>query len=56
MNRFVEWFYEIEPNILVDTINKYASNNNLQIISLSTNDNLHQAIVLFEGERPKYKW
>lgn len=56
MNRFVESFYEFEMSKLVTKINEYAIKNNLKIISLSTNNNLHGAIVLFEGEKPKYKW
>lgn len=56
MNRFVESFYELEISKLVTKINEYAIKNNLKIISLSTNDNLHGAIVLFEGEKPKYGW
>lgn len=52
MNRFVRWFYERETDDLVNRINEYAKRNNLQIISLNTNDNLHGAIVLFEGEKP----
>lgn len=56
MNRFIEWFYEFEIDKLVIRINEYAIKNNLKIISLSTNDNLHGAIVLFEGEKPKYRW
>lgn len=54
MSRFVENFYELETNNLVETINEYATKNDLKIISLSTNDNLHGAIVLFEGKKPKY--
>ena len=56
MSRFLEWFYERETTELVDKINKYAKRNNLQIISLNTNDVLHGAIVLFEGEEPIYRW
>lgn len=56
MNRFVEWFYELETPQLVKEINEYATKNNLKIISISANDNLYGAIVLFEGEKPKYKW
>ena len=56
MSRFVEYFFKLEISKLVNEINEYATRNNLQIISLSTNDNLRGAIVLFEGEKPKYKW
>ena len=56
MDRFIEWFYESDTTELVDKINEYARRNNLQIISLNTNDVLHGAIVLFEGEKPKYRW
>lgn len=56
MNRFIEWFYQREISELVDEINEYAIKNNLKIISISANDNLHGAIVLFEGEKPRYKW
>jgi hypothetical protein len=56
MSRFVKSFYELEIPKLVETINEYATENNLEIISLSTNDNLHGAIVLFEGKKPKYVW
>lgn len=56
MNRFIEWFYEMETNELVIKINEYATKNNLKIISLSTTNNLHGAIVLFEGEKPRYRW
>ena len=55
MNRFVEWFCEMKADDLANQINKYAKINNLQIISLSTSDSLHSAIVLFEGEKPKYR-
>lgn len=56
MNRFIENFYELTMSVLVEKINEYATKNNLKIISISANDNLHGAIVLFEGEKPKYKW
>lgn len=55
MNRFIEWFCEERTSKLVESINKYARKNNLKIISISANDSLHGAIVLFEGEKPKYK-
>jgi hypothetical protein len=56
MRRFVKSFYEFSATELIKKINEYATENNLEIISLSTNDNLHGAIVLFEGEKPKYVW
>lgn len=56
MNRFLEWFYERETTDLVNKINEYAERNNLKIISLNTTERLLGAIVLFEGEKPKYKW
>lgn len=56
MSRFVKSFYELEIHKLVETINEYATENDLEIISLSTNDSLHGAIVLFEGKKPKYIW
>lgn len=56
MNRFVKSFYELETHKLVKIINEYATKNDLEIISLSTNDNLHGAIVLFEGKKPKHVW
>lgn len=56
MSRFVENFYELKTHILVEAINEYATENYLEIISLSTNDNLHGAIVLFEGKNPKDVW
>lgn len=56
MNRFLEWFYESETSRLVNRINEYAEKSNLQIISLTTNENQHGAIVLFEGKKPKWKW
>lgn len=59
MNRFLEWFYEREPANLVDKINEYVEKNNLKIISFNTTKSLFGAvgaIVLFEGEKPKYKW
>ena len=55
MNRFVEYFFEYETSKLINEINAYAKRNGLQIISLSTNDDLHGAIVLFEGNA-KYGW
>lgn len=48
MNRFVEWFCEFRPSSLVEKINRYATAHNLKIISVSANEDLHQAIVLFE--------
>ena len=56
MNRFVECFYEMRINKLVEKINEYAERNNLRIISLSASDNLHGAVVLFEGKKPEYRW
>ena len=56
MNRFIENFYESTMSELVEKINEYAIKNNLKIISISADDNLHGAIVLFEGEKPRYKW
>ena len=56
MSRFVKSFYELRIHKLVEEINEYAVKNDLEIISLSTNDDLHGAIVLFEGEKPKYVW
>ena len=56
MSRFLEWFYERETANLVNRINGYAERNNLKIISLNTTDSLLGAIVLFEGEKPKYRW
>lgn len=54
MDRFLRWFYELETRKLVDRINEYAEENNLKIISLTTNDNQSGAIVLFEGKKPRY--
>ena len=54
MDRFVQWFYEIDTHKLVEKINEYAQKNNLRIISLTTNDNQHGAIVLFEGNKPRW--
>lgn len=51
MIRFVKWFYEFEISRLVDKINEYAEDNNLTIISLSTNTDQHGAIVLFENNK-----
>ena len=59
MNRFLEWFYEREATNLVSKINEYAEKNNLKIISFNATKSLLGAIgaiVLFEGEKPKYKW
>lgn len=56
MKRFLEWFYERETSDLVKRINEYAEKHNLQIISVTTNENQHGAIVLFDGEQPKWKW
>ena len=56
MNRFLEWFYEVDPSKLVERINKYAEKHNLQIVSITTNENQYGAIVLFEGLQPKYRW
>ena len=56
MSRFVKSFYELETHKLVETINKYATENDLEIISFSTNNNLHGAIVLFEGKKTKDVW
>ena len=56
MKRFLEWFYERETTALVKRINEYAEKNNLQIISVSANETLHGAVVLFEGNKPIYKW
>lgn len=53
MDRFVEWFVELDSNKLVSNINKYAAIHNLKIISFSTNNDLSRAIVLFEGIKPK---
>lgn len=54
MNRFLKWFYELKTTTLVDEINEYAEENNLQIISLTTDESQHGAIVLFEGQKPEY--
>lgn len=54
MTRFVKCFFEFETCKLVDKINKYAEDNNLTIISLATNENQHGAIVLFEGNNPRW--
>lgn len=54
MNRFLEWFYEYSPSKLVNRINEYAKKNNLKIISIVTSYDQHGAIVLFEGEQPKW--
>jgi hypothetical protein len=54
MIRFVKWFYEFEVCGLVNKINKYAEDNNLTIISLATNTDQHGAIVLFEGNKPRW--
>lgn len=54
MDRFLRWFYDCETRKLVDRINEYAEDNKLKIISLTTNDNQHGAIVLFEGKKPRY--
>lgn len=54
MNRFLRWFYEYNTSDLVDGINEYAKSNNLTIISLSTTDDQHGAIVLFEGHKPMW--
>ena len=56
MNRFVRSFYAFEIYKLVEKINKYAIENDLEIISLSASNDLHGAIVLFEGEKPKDVW
>ena len=56
MSRFVEWFVELQTNRLVDVINEYATRNDLKIISLSTDNTLNKAVVLFEGKKPMYKW
>jgi len=50
MNRFLEWFYEYDTSELVYKINKYAKDENLTIISLTTTENQHGAIVLFESK------
>lgn len=54
MDRFLRWFYEHDTSELVDRINKYAADNKLKIISLTTTDNQHGAVVLFEGNKPWY--
>lgn len=54
MKRFVKWFFEFKQSELADKINKYADDNNLTIISFATNDDQHGAIVLFEGNKPRY--
>ena len=56
MKRFLEWFYKQDSTELVNRINEYAEKNNLQIISVSADETLQGAIVLFEGEKPKWKW
>ena len=56
MKRFLEWFYTYETSELVKRINEYAEKHGLQIISVATNENQHGAVVLFEGEEPKWKW
>ena len=56
MNRFLEWFYEDNTPKLIRRINEFAKKYNLQIISITTDENQHGAIVLFEGEEPKYRW
>lgn len=56
MNRFLSWFYEYETSKLVNRINEYAERHGLKIISISTNENQHGAIVLFEGNKPRYDW
>ena len=38
--------------VLTNTQKKH----DLQIISVATNENQHGAVVLFEGNEPKYKW
>lgn len=54
MKRFVKWFFEFKQSELADKINKYAEDNNLTIISFSTNGDQNGAIVLFEGYKPRY--
>lgn len=54
MDRFLKWFYNWTTSDLVNEINEYAEQNNLKIISLTVNDDLHGAIVLFEGKTPRY--
>lgn len=49
MNRFLKSFYEFHTLNLVDTINEYAKDNNLTIISVSVDSSLTSAIVLFEN-------
>lgn len=56
MKRFLEWFYERKTTELVNRINEYAEKHNLQIISVTTDEILHAAVVLFEGTKPKHKW
>lgn len=53
-DRFTKWFYETNTHNLTEKINRFAQENNLRIISLSANDNLHGAIVLFEGNKPRW--
>ena len=53
MKRFVKSFYEFSVIDIVEKINNYAERYNLEIISLSANDDLHGAIVLFEDKRSK---
>ena len=55
MNRFLKSFHEFHTLTLVDEINEYAKENNLKIISLTSDETLHSAIVLFEGDKPLCK-
>ena len=54
MNRFLKHFYEFKTLELVEKINRYAEKNNLQIISFTTDERQHGAVVLFEGEKPRW--
>jgi hypothetical protein len=53
MNRFVKYFIKLHTDDLVDKINEYAEENNLEIISVISGGDMYKAIVLFEGEKPR---
>lgn len=51
MNRFVKSFYAGDMHELAERINQYAERNSLLIISLSMDNNMKGAIVVFEGKK-----
>ena len=53
MKRFVKSFYEFSLIDIVEKINAYAERYNLEIISLSANNDLHGALVVFEDKSSK---